>query len=172
MVCAPARLHASIRSKGNVVASNEVQMRDESAATRDVFTHTEPDLLPILDELSRREPIFHTPRFAATVDAVKRAVAPGFWEVGASGRRYSGEFVLHMLATDPARYVNAEEAGWKTENFAVRRLGPATYLLTYMLDQAGRRTRRVTIWEQTEEGWRILYHQGTPILLEGDDTLG
>ena len=146
-------------------------LSQKAAETRDVFTHTDPELLPILDELRRREPIFHTPRFAATLDDVERAVAPEFWEVGASGRRYSRGFILHMLATDPARYVNAEEAGWIADGFAVRRLGPSTYLLTYLLDQAGRRTRRVTIWEQAAEGWRILYHQGTPILLEGDDTL-
>ena len=143
----------------------------EAAATTDVFAHTEPELAPILEELRRREPIFHTPRFAVTLDDVERAVAPEFWEVGASGRRYSRSFILHMLATDPARYVNAEEAGWTADGFAVRRLGANTYLLTYMLNQAGRRTRRATIWEQTAEGWRILYHQGTPILLEGDDTL-
>jgi hypothetical protein len=143
----------------------------EATDTKNVFTHTDPELLPILEELRRREPIFHTPRFAATLDEVEHAVAPEFWEVGASGRRYSRSFILHMLATDPARYVNAEEAGWTADGFAVRRLGPSTYLLTYLLDQAGRRTRRVTIWEQAADGWRILYHQGTPILLEGDDTL-
>ncbi|MDR3740436.1 MAG: DUF4440 domain-containing protein [Terracidiphilus sp.] len=146
-------------------------LTQEATDTKDVFTHTDPELLPILEELRRREPIFHTPRFAVTLDDVERGVAPEFWEVGASGRRYSRSFILHMLATDPARYVNAEEAGWTADGFAVRRLGPGTYLLTYLLNQAGRRTRRVTIWEKTADNWRILYHQGTPILLEGDDTL-
>jgi hypothetical protein len=151
--------------------SDKGALTHEATDTTDVFTHTDPELVPILEELRRREPIFHTPRFAATLGDVEQAVAPDFWEVGASGRRYSRGFILHMLATDPARYVNAEEAGWTADGFAVRRLGPATYLLTYMLNQAGRRTRRVTIWEQTADNWRILYHQGTPILLEGDDTL-
>jgi hypothetical protein len=154
------------------VANDVVPSSENSTAIQSTFTHTEPELLPILEELRNREPIFHTPRFAATLDEVEQAVAPEFWEVGASGRRYSRSFILHMLATDPARYVDAEAAGWKASGFAVRALGPATYLLTYLLDQAGRRTRRVTIWEKTANGWRILYHQGTPILLEGDDTLG
>ena len=33
-------------------------------------------------------------------------------------------------------------------------------LLTYTLDQAGRMTRRATIWQRFEARWRILYHQG------------
>lgn len=158
--------------QGGHVKDKAVSTSENSTATQDTFTHTELELLPILDELRRREPIFHTPRFARSLEEVEHAVAPDFWEVGASGRRYSRAFILHMLATDPARYVDAEAAGWTASGFAVRRLGPATYLLTYLLDQAGRRTRRVTIWEKAAEGWRILYHQGTPILLEGDDTLG
>jgi len=153
------------------VADEVVFASEGATAVQDAFTHTEPELLAILDELRSREPIFHTPRFARTLDEVEQSVAPEFWEVGASGRRYSRAFILHMLATDPARYVDAEAAGWSASGFAVRRLGPATYLLTYLLDQAGRRTRRATIWEKAAEGWRILYHQGTPILLEGDDTL-
>lgn len=154
------------------MADDVVFASEGATAAQDVFTHTEPELLAILDELRSREPIFHTPRFARTLDEVEQNVAPDFWEVGASGRRYSRAFILHMLATDPARYVDAEAAGWKASGFAVRSLGPATFLLTYLLDQAGRRTRRATIWEKAADGWRILYHQGTPILLEGDDKLG
>ncbi len=81
------------------------------------------------------------------------------------------ECSLQRTDSPPSSAWRAAAAGWKASGFAVRALGPATYLLTYLLDQAGRRTRRVTIWEKTANGWRILYHQGTPILLEGDDTL-
>jgi len=152
------------------VADKHIGTR-EAAAANDIFTRTEPELLPILEELRSREPIFHTPRFASSPEDLERAVAPEFWEVGASGRRYSRAFIFRTLAKEPARYVNAEEAGWRADGFAVCRLGPGTYLLTYLLDQAGRRTRRATIWERSAEGWRILYHQGTPIVLEGDDML-
>lgn len=42
-----------------------------------------------------------------------------------------------------------------------RQLGPGTYALTYRLGQAGRLTRRVTLWRRDPDGWKILYHQGT-----------
>jgi hypothetical protein len=51
------------------------------------FTNVEPDLLPILDQLRRREPIFHSPQFGSTTVDFERSTAPDYWEVGASGRR-------------------------------------------------------------------------------------
>jgi hypothetical protein len=90
--------------------------------------------------------------------------------VGASGRRYSREFILATAGRSLSHVVDAEASGWRTEDFGLRRLGPDTYLLTYTLDQAGRRTRRSTIWQSSEDGWRILYHQGTIIAVEEDDS--
>jgi hypothetical protein len=134
-----------------------------------VFTKVEPELLPILHELRRREPIFHTREFGSTAAEFERSTAPDYWEVGASGRRYSREFILRELTVN-FPYVDAAAAGWQTEDFGLRRLSPETYLLTYTLDQAGRRTRRATIWQSSEDGWRILYHQGTIIAAEEDDS--
>jgi hypothetical protein len=133
------------------------------------FTSVESDLRPILDELRRREPIFHNPVFGSTTSDFERSTAPDFWEVGASGRRYSREFILAMAERSPSHFVDAEASGWLTEDFGLRRLGPDTYLLTYTLDQAGRRTRRSTIWRSSADGWHILYHQGTIISAEEDD---
>ncbi len=136
-----------------------------------LFTQVDPDLLPILDELRSREPIFHSPEFGATTAEFERSTAPDYWEVGASGRRYSRDFILAWAKDSPAHFVDAKDAGWQTAEFGLRRLGSGTYLLTYTLDQAGRRTRRSTIWQSTEKGWRILYHQGTIIAAEEDDTI-
>jgi hypothetical protein len=135
-----------------------------------VFNKVEPELLPILDELRRREPIFHTAEFGSTTAEFERSTAPDYWEVGASGRRYSRAFILRELTVN-FPYVDAAAAGWQTTDFGLRRLGPETFLLTYTLDQAGRRTRRSTIWQKSEDGWRILYHQGTIIAAEEDDTV-
>lgn len=134
------------------------------------FTRIDPELLPILEELRRREPIFHNPVFGMTTAEFERSTAPDYWEVGASGRRYSRKFILQELAVS-VPFVDAAAAGWRSEDFGLRCLGPETYLLTYTLDQAGRRTRRATIWQNSETGWRILYHQGTIIAAEEDDRI-
>jgi hypothetical protein len=133
----------------------------------EAFTHTDPDLPPVLEELRRREPIFHTPEFGATRSEFERATAPEYWEASASGRRYSREFILRTLQDHPP--VNAASVGWQCYDHALRRLGPDTYLMTYTLRQVERLTRRATIWQSTSEGWRILYHQGTIISAEEDD---
>jgi hypothetical protein len=135
-----------------------------------VFTVVEPGLLTVLDELRRREPIFHNAAFGTTTAEFEHSTAPDYWEVGASGRRYSREFILREL-TKSVPFVDAAAAGWESSEFGLRRLGPETYLLTYTLDQSGRRTRRSTIWQRTEDGWRILYHQGTIISVEEDDAI-
>ena len=135
----------------------------------EVFTHTAPDLLPVLEELRCREPIFHTPQFGATLADFERATAPDYWEVGASGRRYSRDFILRTLDRNPP--IDAASAGWQSHHHGLRRLGSDTYLFTYTLCQAERLTRRATIWQITPEGWRILYHQGTIVSVDEDDAV-
>ncbi len=132
----------------------------------EVFRHTDPELLPVLEDLRRREPIFHTPEFGADFGAT---MAGDYWETGASGRRYSREFIISGLAEHPP--VDAAAAGWQSYDHAVRRLGPDTYLMTYTLRQVVRLTRRATIWQSTDTGWRILYHQGTIVSAEEDDVV-
>jgi hypothetical protein len=137
-------------------------------ANKGVFTCTDQDLVPVLEQLRLREPIFHTPEFGSTRADFEKATAPEYWETSASGRRYSREFILTNLEKHPP--VDAAAAGWQCYDHALRRLGPDTYLLTYTLRQVERVTRRATIWQSTSEGWRILYHQGTIVSAEEDDS--
>ena len=118
---------------------------------------TTPELLPILDDLRRREPIFHRPEFPTVMSS-------DYWEVGASGRRYTRDFILETLAQHPP--IDASVANWQATDFALQELAPNTYLLTYTLDQADRLTRRSTLWQRTPENWHILYHQGTIVAPE------
>ena len=137
------------------------------------FTRVDPGLEGILEELRSREPIFHTERFGRTLEDFERSTAAEFWEVGASGRRYSRAFILQTRSRE--ELVDADAAGWRASEFGLRRLGPDCFLLTYTLDQQGRMTRRATVWERTGEVWRILYHQGTVVTANEDDvapTLG
>jgi hypothetical protein len=137
-------------------------------ASRKTFFTTDPALLPVLAELRPLEPIFHTPEFGLEAADFDARMAPDYWEVGASGRRYSREFILQMLADAPP--VNAATARWRASGHALRQLGPDTYLLTYSLRQGERLTRRSTIWEHSPQGWRILFHQGTIVSSNEDDT--
>jgi len=137
------------------------------SAFNEVFTYTDPKLEPVLEELKRREPIFHTREFGRSRSEFEKATAPEYWEASASGRRYSRAFILSELEKHPP--LDAASAGWQCEDHALRQLGPDVFLITYTLRQLERVTRRATIWERTGEGWRILYHQGTLVTAEEDD---
>jgi hypothetical protein len=122
---------------------------------------TAPELQPVLAELSSREPIFHRPEFGTTRADFEKMTAEDFWETGASGRRYSRQFVLDELEK---RHAAPHEDVWETSEFQCRKLGEDSYLLTYtLLQDHVRLTRRATIWRKTMGGWKIMYHQGTVV---------
>ncbi len=118
----------------------------------------DPELEPVLRELLAREPIFHHPEQGTTRRDFEAMVDPGFWEVGASGRRYGREYVLDVLE-ERARHPPEER--WETRDGHCLEIARDHYLLTYTLRQGDRLTRRSTIWRLTPDGWRIVYHQGT-----------
>lgn len=120
---------------------------------------TDPELAAVLAELSRREPIFHRPEFGTTRADFEAMTTEDFWEVGASGRRYSRKFVLDML---DQRHATPQNDIWETKDFHCKRLAPDVYLLTYtLLQDKTRLTRRTTIWQSAPDGWKIVFHQGT-----------
>jgi hypothetical protein len=120
---------------------------------------TSPSLASVLDQLIAREPIFHRPEFGTTRRDFEDMTDPDFWEVGASGRRYSRQCVIDTLVE---RYSSPHEDVWEASGFHCLELVPGTYLLTYTLVQDRVRvTRRSTIWRRTADNWKILYHQGT-----------
>lgn len=130
----------------------------------------EPDLVTprylqgVLNELRQREPIFHHPGSGTSRTDYARMVVDDFWEIGASGQRYSREFVLDVLE---ARLANpVDESDWESRDFHVRELAPDVYLLTYTLRQGERLTRRSTIWRRAGDDWKIVFHQGTIVTNE------
>jgi hypothetical protein len=118
---------------------------------------TDPALTDVLEDLQRREPIFHRPELGTTRADFETMTASDFWEVGASGRRYSRDYVLAELER---RYAGEFLDEWEATDFHCRRLAEGVYL-TYMLFQGQRKTRRATIWQQAETGWKTVFHQGT-----------
>ena len=125
---------------------------------------TVPGLLPTLDELLRREPLFHRREVMNDRAAFEAQIADDYWEVGASGRRYSREFVWSVLeqrfeGSAPDDY---ESQRWSMFDAHLREIAPRNYLLTYTLAQGERITRRLTVWQQQpDSGWKAVFHQGT-----------
>jgi hypothetical protein len=119
---------------------------------------TDPKLLDVLTELRRREPIFHRPELGTTRAELEGMVASDFWEVGASGHRYTRKYALEVLEK---RTGTTDGELWETTDFRCQELALDLFLLTYTLRQGERITRRTTIWRRSPDGWKIVFHQGT-----------
>jgi hypothetical protein len=161
------RIQRNVHERNLAVVTYRFPSIQSDMESGPIFTNTDQKLLPILWELQRREPIFHSAEFGSSIEDYERNMAPDYWEVGASGRRYSREFILRELDGKPAIY--ADSVGWKSWDHAVRQVGADSYLLTYTLRQGERLTRRATIWRRDVHGWSILYHQGTIVSVDEDD---
>jgi hypothetical protein len=94
---------------------------------------------------------------------LERLLHPDFVEFARSGRRYSRgdvlvEFSGFGAALEPVH----------VEQFELAELGPGAALLTYLsahktaTGEFYRRTLRSSLWLETETGWRMRFHQGTP----------
>jgi hypothetical protein len=122
---------------------------------------TDPELEDIAAELRAREPLFTRPELGTDRETFEQMTSPDFWEVGASGRRYSREFCID---TKVEQYQEGYDPDWEIRDFHCRHLSGDCYLVTYTLIQEQTRvTRRSTIWRKDEDQWEIEYHQGTMV---------
>lgn len=119
------------------------------------------ELNHILSELSAREPIFHRREFGSLRADLEQMIDDNFWEIGASGKVYSRDHVIETLL---ATYEKGPEPhDWPCRDFTVTVLAEGLFLLSYILEEPRRVTRRSTIWRRVYEGWKIVFHQGTPM---------
>jgi hypothetical protein len=122
--------------------------------------NTMDKLLDVQEALIQLELFFHWPDKGTTRHTLEAMTEEGFWETGASGRRYSREFVLDTLVE---RAVAGDEDSWKAEDFYCQQLAEDLYLLSYTLYQGERMTRRATLWRKVKKDWVAVYHQGTVV---------
>jgi hypothetical protein len=151
VVIAEARLRPTTDPEGK-----PVEILDGVVLVRRRLPEGERD---VASELRALEPIFHRSPAGSTREHFEAMTVPDYWEVGASGRPYEREFVLATVTE--RHHTGAADGPLDVTDFAVRRLDGDAWLVTYDLDQDGRRSRRSTIWLDTPGGWVAVYHQGT-----------
>lgn len=118
-------------------------------------------LAPLLLELRQLEPLIYAANDGHERAHFERLLAPDFWEVGASGKRYDRSFVLDVLQD---RHRKPTQETWQTSDFRLQEIAAHHYLLTYTLHQPTRMSRRATLWRRIDTGWHMVYHQGTTVI--------
>ncbi|MYS04976.1 DUF4440 domain-containing protein [Streptomyces sp. SID6041] len=114
-------------------------------------------------EAMKRELQMLSPAARSSRALAEQLLDPEFVEVGASGRRWDRLSMLAALPDmqggddDGPQYVPTEMTGTL--------LGPGVVHLTFETVIDGRRARRSSIWRKQDEeaGWRMYYHQATPV---------
>ena len=92
----------------------------------------------------------------AYIDGV---LAPNFFEFGRSGRRYTREDTLSAGACEI-------HAKLPLEDLEIIFIRPDTALVTYISEvqyAVLERANRCSVWIKEANGWRLHFHQGTPI---------
>ncbi len=116
----------------------------------------------ILSHLSDLEVALHQPTVRADIHRLDALLHPSFIEFGRSGRRFTKADMLRDLPLAPP------SAPIWAQNFAVAEIADGVALLTYQsahIDESGElswHTLRSSLWQRTESGWQMRFHQGTP----------
>ena len=109
-------------------------------------------------ELQRLELQLMDPAIRRDRTRVDSLLTADFVEFGSSGRGWTKESILELLATEAFTPTHAEE-------FAFRSLGNDVVLVTYRTVRTDATTQSVTlrssIWVRESGNWRMCFHQGT-----------
>jgi hypothetical protein len=118
----------------------------------------------LLERLRVLETELHRLETRQSRNRLERLLHPDFVEFARSGRRYSRSEVLAEFSA-----VGAALEPVHVEQFELAELGSGAALVTYLsahktaTGELYRRTLRSSLWLETETGWRMRFHQGTPL---------
>lgn len=116
----------------------------------------------LLNHLRELETELHRPEVRRDASRLEELLHESFVEIGRSGRLYDRAAIVELLLNETsAPKVDARD-------FALDEIADGVALLTYRsahVDDSGKMTRhslRASLWQRTERGWRVRFHQGTP----------
>ena len=119
----------------------------------------------LVAELRALEERLLDPAVRAVPGQVRALLAPEFVEFGASGRVFSRDAILAMLAAEPPRLAR------QARGFKVRQLAPGVALTTWrVLRDDGIETLRSSVWQQQDGRWQMVFHQGTQAAKDDEAT--
>lgn len=107
----------------------------------------------LLDEIRVVEEQLLTPEVRSSAEALDRLVSDQFVEYGSSGRVYTKPDVIAQMLAAPNVKVGVTD-------FQVLAVAGDVALATYRTGAS----LRSSIWRRENGHWRILFHQGTPII--------
>lgn len=113
------------------------------------------------EDLKMLEESLWLPEIRFSHGKMEEILAEGFFEFGSSGRIYD----KHDTIRTPPREIGAK---LPFPGFSVNLLSSSVALVTYQSilrgsDENFHHALRSSVWTRTDRGWRLVFHQGTPI---------
>ena len=115
----------------------------------------------LLHRLTQLEVLLHQNNVRHDAAQVASLLHDEFIEFGRSGRTYTKIDQVTSLAQEPPLQIWAQD-------FLLKPLADDVCLLTYRSAQMAktgqleRFSLRSSLWKRTDQGWQIIFHQGTP----------
>jgi hypothetical protein len=115
----------------------------------------------LLETLKKLEISLHDSEVRSNPEKLAALLHPSFREFGRSGAHYSHEEIVSRVSGQEEQPVI-----W-SQDFEVEPLSENLALLIYRSahvnehGQLERHTNRSSLWQQTEDGWKMRFHQGT-----------
>ncbi|WP_439447884.1 DUF4440 domain-containing protein [Stenotrophomonas sp. ATs4] len=112
-------------------------------------------------ELEALERALHTPQVRGDREYLAALLDEDFSEIGSSGQCYGREAALQEIPQERTQVLI------ESDQYVVRLLGEGLaqvrYRSRYHVDgQAQRWVLRSSLWRRHGQGWRVVFHQGTP----------
>jgi hypothetical protein len=95
----------------------------------------------------------------ASREALEQFLDPEFAEIGASGARWDRESIIAALTGG----AGSAPAPARVSDMAGRLIAPGVVHLTFTTEGPGGRVHRSSLWRFADAGWRMYFHQGTPV---------
>jgi hypothetical protein len=115
----------------------------------------------LLKELCKLEIKLHQPEVRSNAEQLDALLHDSFVEFGRSGQSYSKAEIIKQLPLE-----NSSESVW-SQDFTVEVISEGVALLMYKsahkneTGELTRQTNRSSLWQLTDRGWQMRFHQGT-----------
>ena len=115
----------------------------------------------LLNHLRELEVALHHPSVRSDMNRLDELLHPSFVEFGWSGRAYNKADIMKALSEEQPPPVV-----W-SQDFSLAEIADGVALLTYKSARVenGEKCRhalRASLWQRTERGWQVRFHQATP----------
>ena len=118
--------------------------------------------IQLLTELKELEVELHQSEIRTDTNRLDVLLHESFCEIGRSGRLYQRNDIVGEMRTE-----SSPPLVW-SQDFAVEEVAEGIALLTYRSAHMGengmlhRHSLRSSLWQRTDLGWQMRFHQGTP----------